>query len=159
MCDLVFLSRYMRPEGPWQRRLLFLYTIFPCAWIGLTGPSGPPAPPTVRKDKGKTKERRCPLHQTARRNGQGKIHSRAGLGPPPRRSPPPPYPLGALSLSPRIPPSWRAKTLNTASVAFPSHRYRTDGALGRSHLKASPMSFHRLGVCLLGAPYPSRPGG
>ena len=35
VCDLVFLSRYMRPEGPWQRlrrclmqrRWLFLYLI------------------------------------------------------------------------------------------------------------------------------------
>ena len=63
VCDLVFLSRYIRPEGPWQRlrrclkqrRWLFLYTLFPCARTGLTGHSGPPTPPTVKKDKGKKK--------------------------------------------------------------------------------------------------------
>jgi hypothetical protein len=57
VCDLVFLSRYMRPEGPWQRlrrcleqrRWLFLYTCIPCARTGLTGHNGPPTPPTVKK--------------------------------------------------------------------------------------------------------------
>ena len=55
MCDLVFLSRYMRPEGPWQRRsrcrsngggLFYLpLSLIPCARTGLTGHSGPPTPP------------------------------------------------------------------------------------------------------------------
>ena len=63
VCDLVFLSRYMRPEGPWQRlrrcleqrRWLFLYTSFPCTRTGLTGHSGSPTPPTIKKNKGKKK--------------------------------------------------------------------------------------------------------
>ena len=36
------------------------------------------------------------------------------------------------------------KNSNTASVAFPFHRCLTDGALGLSHPKASPTSFHSL---------------
>ena len=39
------------------------------------------------------------------------------------------------------------KNSKTASVAFPFHRCLTDGALGLSHPKASPISFHSLLVC------------
>ena len=39
------------------------------------------------------------------------------------------------------------KNSRTASIAFPSHKYLTDGALGLSHPKASPMSLHSLFVC------------
>ena len=35
----------------------------------------------------------------------------------------------------------------SALVALPSHKYCTDGALGLSHLQASPISFHSLLVC------------
>ena len=43
------------------------------------------------------------------------------------------------------------KNSKTASVAFPSHKCLTDGALGLSHPKASPTSFHSLLVCGLQA--------
>ena len=46
-----FLSRYMRPEGPWQRWWAFLSPIVPCARTGLTGHNGPPTPRTERKNK------------------------------------------------------------------------------------------------------------
>ena len=39
----------------------------------------------------------------------------------------------------------------TASVALPTHKCLTDGALGLSHSKASPISFHSLLVCGLHA--------
>ena len=39
------------------------------------------------------------------------------------------------------------KNSKTASMAFPSHRYLTDGARGLFHLRASPVSFHSLLVC------------
>ena len=90
LCDIVFLSRYMRPEGPWQRRWLLLYTLFPCARTGLTGHSGPPTPPTVRKDKRKKKTPRPPPEGETK----GKMHSRASLGPPPLLPHPPPIPWG-----------------------------------------------------------------
>ena len=43
------------PPLPKQRRWLFLYAFLPCAQTGLAGHSGPPTPPTVRKDKRKKK--------------------------------------------------------------------------------------------------------
>ena len=43
VCDLVFLSRYMRPEGPWQQ-WLFLVTRQTSWPTGLTGHSGPLVP-------------------------------------------------------------------------------------------------------------------
>ena len=39
------------------------------------------------------------------------------------------------------------KNSKTASVAFSFHKCLTDGALGLSHSKASPTSFHSLLVC------------
>ena len=116
VCDLVFLSRYMRPEGPWQRlrrclmqrRWLFLYTIIPCARTGLTGHSGPPTPPTVKKDKGKKK---TPPHVRQEEKTKEKYILRAGLGPPPLRSRPPPCSLGAFSQYLCTPLSWCVKTL------------------------------------------------
>ena len=87
------------PPLPKQRRWLFLNTIFPCARTGLTGHSGPPTPPTVRKNKGKTKEKRRRLANQPIRKDKGKVHSRAGLGSPPLRCRPPPRPLGVLLTS------------------------------------------------------------
>ena len=95
------------PPLPKQRRWLFLYTFFPCARTGLTGHSGPPSPPTVKKDKRKKKS---PPQKPPKGKDTKKVHSRAGLGPPPLRSRPPPCPPGAFSLYPRTPPLWCAKT-------------------------------------------------
>ena len=48
---------------------------------------------------------------SAEKKTKERVHSRAGRAPPPLRSPPSPYLLGALSLRRCTPPSWCAKTL------------------------------------------------
>ena len=129
------LSRYMRPSGPWQRWWAFLYTIVPCARTGLTGHNGPPTPPT----EGKKKKAR------PQRKNKRKVHSRAGLGRPPLHHCP--SVLRGHSPSPTHPTLVVRRNSRMASTAFASHRYRTDGACGFFHPKASPTSFHSLLVC------------
>ena len=95
-------------------------TLIPCTRTGLTGHSGSPTPPTVRKDKGKTKEKRSRLSKHRQKEmTKERVQSRAGLGPPPLRSPPPPCCLGALSLNLCTPPSWCARTLAPRPWPFP----------------------------------------
>ena len=72
VCDLVYLSRYMRPEGPWQRWWAFPSTFMPCARTGLTGHSGPPTPPTVRKKQRKDKGKRRTPSQPPKKKTKGK---------------------------------------------------------------------------------------
>ena len=68
------------------------------------------------------------------------VHSRVDLGPPPLS----PLSSGGTLPIPKYPTLVLRKNSNTASAAFTSHRYRTDGALGLFHPKASPTSFHNL---------------
>ena len=57
VCNLVFLSRYMRPEGPWQRLrrcpratavVVYIYDLFPGTSTGLAGHSRAPSRPKFR---------------------------------------------------------------------------------------------------------------
>ena len=65
VCNLVFLSRYMRPEGPWQRLrrcpratavAVYIYDLFPGTSTGLASHSQAPSHQYKkrRKDKRKT---------------------------------------------------------------------------------------------------------
>ena len=77
---------------------------------------------------------------------KGTIKSRAGLGPSSPSSFSPLSSRGTLPM-PTHPTCVVRRNSKTALVALPSHKYRTDGALGLSHLQASPISFHSLLVC------------
>ena len=105
--------RYMQPKRsitvapplPKQRWWAFLYTIIPCARTGLTGHSGPPTPPTVRKkqrkDKGnvpsprkKGKQKPRPILSPNMLHDWPGAHSSSPMASPAptRASPPPPSP-------------------------------------------------------------------
>ena len=117
--------------------------LFRSARTGLTGHSGPPTPPTVRKDKRKKKS---PPHSRQKEKAKEKyILGRAWA--PLLSALLLPLSSGGTLPKPTHPTLVMRKNSNTASVALPSHRYRTDGALGRSHLKASSTSLHSLLVC------------
>ena len=105
--------------------------------------SGPPTPPTVRKRQMKNKGEKETLHHPPEGKTKEKIHSRAGLGPPPLRSRPPPSPLGALSRLPRTPPSGCAKIPTRRPWPSPPTDTVSTGLVA-PHSKASPISFHNL---------------
>ena len=117
VCDLVFLSRYMRPEGPWQR-WLFLVTRQTSWPTGLTGHSGPLVPKKmkIKEQQSEEKENTHPSDRRNKRQTKGKVQG--GPGPPPLRSPPPP-PLEVLFRLPCTPPPWCAKHLAPPLVPSP----------------------------------------
>ena len=94
------------------------YTLHTSWSTGLTGHSDPQIPQerrVLRKDKGKDKQT---VLLTARKKDKRKVHPRAGLGPPPLRSPPP-CPLEEPFLCRRNPPSWCARTPKPRPSPFP----------------------------------------
>ena len=84
------ISRYMRPEGPWQRLRRcrsngggLLHIHFPWPQTDRTGHSCAPNTPKERQKQATPKKYFAPKEKKGPREGEGKIHSRAGPAHPP----------------------------------------------------------------------------
>ena len=138
VCNLLFINRYVRPEGPWKR-LLFTYNHFP-AQIRITDHSRTPLSPSLTrpaKERSQiNKEKQEPISFVPQERRKKGDYISEGSGPPSFPSSPAP----AIS-SPSL-PSRRTRlvsvhpilvslrTSKTASVGFSFHSHFIAGALG-----------------------------
>ena len=147
-CVIIYYPAACGPKAHGSSGGCFIYIPSPWRQTVIVGP-----PTTIKKVKGETKETpprpEKMSHRKEKRNkgktkGKKEVKSKGGPALPPL--PPSASSGGTRSALMHLTLVVRRNS-KTASVARPSHRSLTEGARGRSHSHASPISFHNLLAC------------